>query len=107
MWTKAPPIALSDADRATLLTWVRAHNSPQSLVLRSKIILAAAEGHANNQIAADLGTTRSTVLLWRERFTSGGPNALTEIAPGRGRKRSISPDDVAALVDTTLHHRPT
>jgi transposase len=106
MWTKASPLALSDADRATLVTWVRAHNSPQSLVLRSKIILAAADGLANHRIASDLGTTRSTVLLWRKRFSSGGPSALTEIAPGRGRKRSISPDDVAAVVDATLQTKP-
>lgn len=106
MWTKAPPIELSDADRATLTTWVRARNSPQGLVLRSKIILAASEGHANNRIAADLETTRSTVLLWRERFRSGGPNALTQIAPGRGRKRSITPDNVTAVVDATLQSMP-
>ena len=106
MWSKAAAIELSDADRATLLTWVRAHNSPQALVLRSRIILAAGEGHANHRIAADLGTTRSTVLLWRGRFSSGGANALTEIAPGRGRKRSISPDAVAAVVDATLQTEP-
>jgi transposase len=106
MWTTASPLELSADDRDVLETWVRAHNSPQSLVLRSEIILAAAEGHANNKIAQELGTSRTTVLLWRGRFAAGGPQALTEIAPGRGRKRSIGPDRVAGIVERTLQTKP-
>ncbi len=106
MWNKASPIQLSAEDKLLLEKWVRAHKAPPSVVLRSKIILAAAEGHANNRIAKDLGTTRMTVLLWRGRFGEGGPRALTEIAPGRGRRPSIGPEKVEEIVEATLRTKP-
>jgi transposase len=106
MWSPASPLTVTDADRRVLETWVRAHNTPQSIALRSTIVLAAAEGQPNSRIAKDLGITRTTVLLWRQRFAEGGTTALTEIAPGRGRKPTIGPDKVAEILNLTLHSRP-
>jgi transposase len=86
--------------------WLRASNTPQSVALRSRIILLAAQGLSNRQIARQVGTSRPTVLLWRERFEKGGTAALTEIQEGRGRKRRISAEKVKQIVDATLHTHP-
>lgn len=106
MWTQAAALDLNADDRRVLETWVRAHNTPQSVALRSAIVLAAADGLSNNQIAHDLGTTRTTVILWRDRYVAGGASALTEIAPGRGRKASISAAKVAIIVKATIETTP-
>src|SRR3990172_2307624 len=67
MWTKAPPLAVSEEQRKVLETWVRAHSTPQSVATRSRIILLSAEGVPNNRIAKELAISRPTVILWRER----------------------------------------
>ena len=51
MWHKAAPLTIEPEDRRTLEGWVRAHNTAQSLVIRSKIVLAAADGQSNNRIS--------------------------------------------------------
>ena len=106
MWTAAEPLPISPEHRQILERWVRAPSTPQSVVARARLVLMAADGAANNRIAAALGLTRSTVILWRSRFAEGGPAALTETAPGRGRKPSISAERIKAIVDATLHTTP-
>lgn len=106
MWSAAAPLQVSSHDRQTLESWVRAPGTPQGIVLRSNIVLMAANGLPNIQIADELGTTRTTVLLWRDRFQKGGPAALGEIAKGRGRKAAISDDKVAKIIHDTLHTKP-
>jgi transposase len=106
VWHKAAPLTIEPADRRTLEGWVRAHNTAQSLVIRSKIVLAAADGQSNNRISQELGVNRPTVIRWRRRFEEGGPDALKKVAPGRGRKRSIGPDRAAAIVEMTLRSKP-
>ncbi|MCC7425168.1 MAG: helix-turn-helix domain-containing protein [Planctomycetaceae bacterium] len=58
----AKVITLSDEERTTLVRWSRGRSTPARLVLRAKIVLAAAEGRENKDISADLGCTRRTVL---------------------------------------------
>ena len=106
MWKPAAPVVLSDQQREVLERWVRAQRTPQSLVTRARIILCAAAGVSNRQIAREVGVSRPTVLLWRQRFATGGPAALTEIVPGRGRKPSIPAAKVKALVEATLRTTP-
>jgi transposase len=106
MWSVPAPLILSDQNRATLTAWINARNSPQKIVLRSRIILLAAEGEANQRIAEKLGMSRPTVILWRERFASGGPSALLDDEPGRGRKPAIPTAKVKQIVEATLHTRP-
>jgi transposase len=69
-------------------------------VLRSRIVLLAADGLTDRSIADRLGVTRQTVRLWRRRFASG-PAALAHDAPGRGRKPRVSVESVTALLDVT------
>jgi transposase len=83
-----------------------ARNSPQKVVFRSRLVLMAATGMANRRIAQDLNTSRPTVILWRRRFLEGGPAALAEDAPGRGRKPQITARKIKQIVEATLHSKP-
>lgn len=106
MWNIASPLILSDEERKTLEAWVAARNTPQKVVFRSRLVLLAAEHSSNRAIARRLGTTRDTVLLWRRRFTLGRTVALTEEAPGRGRKPVLDAEKVKRLVEATLQTTP-
>ncbi|MGA3129364.1 MAG: helix-turn-helix domain-containing protein [Terracidiphilus sp.] len=83
-----------------------ARNTPQKVVFRVRIVLLAAEGKANSQIAQQLGTSRPSVILPRRRFQQGGTAALSEDARGRGRKATISAARVKQIVEATLHTKP-
>jgi len=88
----ATPIALTEDDRAALTSWVRASTSEQRLVLRARIILAAAEGQATQDIAAALGQRPATVSKWRLRFSQGGIGALQD-EPRSGRPARYGEQD--------------
>jgi len=102
----AAPLAVSEAHKTELQRWVRAPSTPQGVVVRAKIVLAAAIGTPNLRIARALSVGRPTVLLWRERFVEGGLPALREIKEGRGRKRVIGDTKVEAIIADTLHSAP-
>jgi transposase len=106
MWESAEKLSITPEQESTLQAWVRAQNTPQSVVMRCRIVLMAADGLSNNQISKQLGISRPTVILWRERFVLAGPSGLTEIEKGRGRKPSIAPDQVKRIIDATLHRKP-
>jgi len=106
IWTPAPKLEMSEEQLRTLQAWVASSDTPQKVVLRSRIVLLAHEGTANNAIARRLETSRPTVILWRERFAQAGPQALLTEAPGRGCKRRILEDRVQAVVHATLHTKP-
>ena len=69
----APQITLDDEQRKTLQRWSRGQSTPARLVLRAKIVLLAAKGKQNKDIAAELGVDRSIVGRWRSRFAQHGP----------------------------------
>ena len=99
-------LAVSEEQLRTLQAWVAARKTPQKIVLRSRIVLLAHAGMANSAIARRLDTSRPNVLKWRERFADGGPQALVAEAPGRGRKPRILAEQVATVVEATLHSKP-
>jgi transposase len=106
MWKPVDPIALTLDQKRILETWVRAQKTSQSIVRRAKIVLMGASGLSNNRIAAELKTSRPTVIEWRRRFQESGVDALIHIRPGRGRRVSISAERVQAIVDATLQTKP-
>jgi putative transposase len=65
---RATTIVLSEKEQEGLLQITKRHRSEQQGVLRARIVLAAAQGHSNVQIASELGTNVDTVRLWRDRW---------------------------------------
>jgi transposase len=63
-----PPLAITDAERAELQRRVRAHTTPQRAAKRARIVLLAADGVPNRQIAPVVGMNEHTVAQWRRRF---------------------------------------
>jgi transposase len=101
-----PALSLSDHDREQIGRWVRAHGTPQQVVVRSRIVLAAAAAQSDSAIAHELAINRKTVMVWRARFAEHGLASLWEIAPGRGRKATYDGAKIKAIVDTTLQTKP-
>src|SRR5713226_4401687 len=106
MWESPEALEVSDEARRTLEGWVGASTSPQRMVMRARIVLLASQGVANRRIAREVGTSRPTVVLWRNRFVAGGVAALVEDARARGRPASISPAKVKRIVKATTQTRP-
>jgi FixJ family two-component response regulator len=65
---RATPIMLSEKEQEGLLQITKRHRSEQQVMLRARIVLAAAQGHANVQIASELAINVDTVRLWRDRW---------------------------------------
>ena len=80
----APPIVLNPATRKILNSWVQATSTPQALALRSRIILEAAAGRSNRQIASELEVPEVTVGKWRRSFALRALEGLQD-APRSGR----------------------
>ena len=81
---KLEPVVLSDDERRVLEGWARRRKTAQALALRSRIILACADGAAVSTVAAELGISRSTAGKWRSRFLEGRLDGLgDEPRPGR------------------------
>ena len=101
-----PALALNETDAQQLRQWVSAFGTPQQVVLRGRIVLAAAAGQSDSAIARELDVNRNTVILWRRRFQAEGLDGLWEVAPGRGRKPTYGPEKVEAIIDATLRTKP-
>lgn len=79
-------IRLPDADRAELQRRTRCYTLPHAVVVRAKIVLLAAEGLENTQVAARLGVHVNVVSRWRKRFAEEGMSGLADRErPGRPR----------------------
>jgi putative transposase len=65
---RASEVILSEKEQEGLLQITKRHRSEQQVVLRARIVLAAAQGTPNAQIARELGASVDTVRLWRDRW---------------------------------------
>src|SRR5438105_12220457 len=101
-----PVLVVSEGQQKEIEGWLAALGTPQQVALRSRIVLAAGLGKSEAAITAEMNVNRKTVRLWRERFGAQGLPGLWEIAPGRGRKPTFSPEQVKAVIDATLQSKP-
>jgi transposase len=106
MSRKSVPVVLTEAERLRLEQWVRAGSTPQQVVMRARVILAAARRQSDKQIAITLGIRRKTAALWRTRAREQGIGCVWEIAPGRGRKPCYDVARVGQWIEATLHDKP-
>jgi len=114
----APRILLTKEERSTLNLWVRLSGSAR-LALRAKILLLAADGRLNKEIARQLQASTKTVSMWRRRFQTGRLAALKRppreanrsrrftdrCSSGYFRKHSMSVPIMRALDDTIVSQR--
>jgi transposase len=104
MSNAAKVLGVTAEQKTVLEAWVRAHGTPQQVVLRCRIVLGKAEGKADVEMAQQLRVNRHTCRLWRRRFEQGGPESLWEVAEGRGRKPQ--PGLAQKIVEATLGRKP-
>jgi putative transposase len=76
---KPPEIKLTDKERQDLKKLVGRHSTPQQIALRGRIVLAAADGQNNTQIAKKLGINVVTARLWRNRWLLLEPISLDDL----------------------------
>ena len=108
MGTRGRPVAeivLSDVERETLERWARRPKSGQALALRCRIVLAAAAGVTNQQIAAQLGCNAVTVGKWRARFAVKRLDGLID-EPRPGQPRKVTDEIVERVIVATLESTP-
>ena len=99
-------LTVSDEDREVLARWSRRPTAPHSIAQRARIVLLAADGLSNNEVADKVGCNQATVVKWRKRFIERGLDGLPD-DPRPGAPRSISDDDVEAVIVRTLEDKPT
>ena len=80
----AAPLVQREGDRPRLEGMVRSSSIRAGLAQRARIVLLAAEGLPNAEIARRTGTSRPTVVDWRARYEAGGITALHD-QPRSGR----------------------
>ena len=80
---RATPIVLSEKEQEGLLQITKRHRSEQQVVLRARIVLAAAQGHAHVQIASEVGTNVDTVRFGRDRWAGLQGIEPCDLEPGR------------------------
>jgi transposase len=106
MSAAAPPLAMTDGQREVLKTLLRSRTAAMRQVQRARVLLLAADGVSNVEIAERCEVSRPAVLAWRKQFEADGLAKFGEVAKGRGRKPSIPPQKLAEIVELTLHHKP-
>lgn len=102
---KMASLTLTDEQQSQLQGIVQSATLPYALVVRSRIILASAEGLTNAAVAQRVGVTPHTVGKWRRRFLEFGIQGLhDELRPGR--PRSYDDEKVAGLINRALQDTP-
>ena len=102
---RAAEIVLTDAERAELVGWTRRRKSAAGLALRARIVLAAADGGSNLEVAHRLEVDRNTVSKWRNRFVQFRLDGLLD-EPRPGRPRVVGDERIKDLITTTLESTP-
>ena len=102
----APNIELNPEQRTTLQQWARSRSLPARQVERARIVLLAAEGRQDIDIATELSISNQKAARWRKRYLQAGMAGLKKDAPRPGRTPSISPTTVQRVVRMTTQQTP-
>ncbi len=103
----APPIDLTAEQQEALEQCARARSLSVRLVQRARIVLLAAAGKQDKDIAAELGITAQKAARWRKRFLALGMAGLERDAPRPGRAPSISAAKVKRVIQKTTQEKLT
>lgn len=102
----APAITLSFDQQATLEQWARSRSRPARVVERARIVLLAAAGQQDKQIATVMKITPKKVSRWRSRFLTLGMAGLERDASRPGRSPKITATFVRRVVNMTTRQKP-
>lgn len=102
----AAEVVLTEEQAAQLKAHARGRRTAARLVLRARIVLLAAEGKQDLEIAATLGIVPRTAARWRARFLTGGVAGLEKDAPRGGRATVLTQQTVRRIVALTTRQKP-
>lgn len=102
----APKVILTAEQRTALTKWSRGRSTPARLVRRAQIVLLAAEGKENLEIADQLEVERTIVGRWRKRFVEQGLAGIEKDAPRGGRKPTARNRVARRIIETTTQRKP-
>jgi transposase len=102
----APPVHLTDVDRDWLTKAINSTLTSKRLSERCAVVLLAAQGKRNDQIASKLKITRQKAARWRKRFLQLGRPGIEFDEAGRGRKPTYTPDIRRLIVRLTTQETP-
>lgn len=102
----APVVTLNEDETRQLEAFARGRSTPARVVFRAKVVLLAAEGKQNLEIAEQLRTTPRAVGRWRQRFVEHRITGILKDAPRGGRPRTISAAKQKLIVRKTLQEKP-
>src|SRR5271170_452140 len=98
-------LSIDPRERAQLVSWSRRLKTAQALAMRARIVLLAAEGRSNTQIAEAVSTTKQTVGKWRQRYLDQGLDGLLD-EPRPGTSRKLNDEQVEGVLTRTLESQP-
>jgi transposase len=104
---KATKIELSAEERDVLQRWAHSRTSQVRLALRARMILLAADGMENKEIALQVGAGRVAVGRWRDRFATHRLAGIEKDLPRGGRKPAKRDACAQKIVKATLHTKPS
>lgn len=102
----AVKVLLERQEHALLSRLAQSRSTSVRLAERSKIVLLAAEGKTNEEIAEILGITRQKAGRWRARYHEYGLAGIEKDAPRAGRKKAISARTVNKVIKLTTQEKP-
>lgn len=102
----AVEINLDEKEQAMLKRLSRARATSVRLAERSRIVLLAADGKRNGDIAQELGITRQKAGRWRDRYHKFGLAGIEKDAPRPGRKKQISERKIKQVIKLTTQEKP-
>ena len=98
-------LLVTDAERQELQSRLNLRKGPSDEKLRIRIVMSCARGESGVRLAQSLQTSVQTVSKWRRRFEAYRVAGLTD-APRPGRPRSVSDEQVQAVIDRVRQTRP-
>lgn len=104
---KAAKIVLTDSERTELNGWLRAPTAEVRRVLRARIVLLAAQGWQNKDIADEVNANPNTVVRWRARFAANRLAGIVQNRPRQSDRRRVNRNLLAQkIVEATTQTRP-
>jgi transposase len=103
----APRVVLTEDQERTLQQWARGRSLPSRQVERARVVLLAAAGKQDLEIASAVGISNQKAARWRKRFLDMGLAGLEKDAPRPGRTPTITPAKVQEVIRRTTQEKPT